>query len=294
MTIIKEFSYTELTKIANIEQKLRKNGNTNHNGLAEHEVQLLLEWVINQARRILVKSFGVTNIEDLDLQGLCSVAQTIIYKLLINMELSPKCLTLSNILDNYDGEDHKINILDFPMVDGISKTYLLDVTYKQFLAEDYTPQVIKYWNNDLGRKKVLISLLRNGYLELIPENASLYALSFLFTSQTDRYHSETLINKKTKEQYLLDFINPSKQDTFPYYDDEYLEYYYGIAQDDLKTPLRIMFERRDNKEKKSWTLQTEEIARIQIQSAEVAENYREQQETKKTNRPLQQQEDIKE
>lgn len=91
-------------------------------------MQLLLEWVINQARRILVKSFGVTNIEDLDLQGLCSVAQTIIYKLLINMELSPKCLTLSNILDNYDGEDHKINILDFPMVDGIS--YLLDVTYK--------------------------------------------------------------------------------------------------------------------------------------------------------------------
>lgn len=292
MTMRKKFSYTELIKIANIEQKLKKNGNiTNHNGLTEHEVQLLLEGVINQARRILAKSFGVTDIEDLDLQGLCGVAQTIIYKLLINMELNPKCLALSNILDNNYIEDHKINVIDFPMADGISKTYLLDITYKQFLAEDYTPQVIKYWNNDLARKKVLISLLRNGYLELTPENASLYAGSFLFTY---RYHPETLINKKTKEQYLLDFINPSKQDILPCYDDEYLKYTYGITQDDLKTPLILMFAGRDNKEKKSWILETDQKAKIQTESAKIAENYKKQQETQTSNQPLQQQENIKE
>lgn len=280
MTMRKKFSYTELIKIVNIEQKLRKKGNiiTNHNGLTEYEVQLLLEGVINQARRILAKSFGVTDIEDLDLQGLCRLGQTIIYKLLINMELNPKCLTLSNILDNYNEEDHKINVIDFPMTDGISKTYLLDITYKQFLAEDYTP-VIKYWNSDLERKKVLISLLRNGYLELTPENASLYAGSFLFlASQTNRDRGETLINKKTKEQYLLDFINPSKQDNLLCYDDEYLKYTYGITQDDLKTPLILMFAGRDNKEKKSWKLQLEQIARIQTQSTEIAENYKKQQE----------------
>lgn len=299
MITIKKFSYTELTEIANIEQKLREilekeNIDINYNGLTEHEVQLLLEWVINQARKILAKSFGVTNIDDLDLQGLCKLSQTVIHKILINMGLNSKCLTLSNILDNYDGEDHKINILDFPMLDGISKTYLLDVTYKQFLAEDYTPQVIKYWNNDLGKKKILTALLKNGFLELTVENAKLYADSFWFTSQMTRQHSKKLINKQPKGKYILDFINPSKQDTIPYYDDEYLEYYYGIAQDDLKTPLMIMFERRDNKEKKSWVLQAEEIARIQIESVTVAENYREQQETKTPNQPLQQQEDIKE
>lgn len=169
------------------------------------------------------------------------------------------------------------------MTDGINKTYLLDITYKQFLAEDYTPQVIKYWNNDLERKKLLISLLRNGYLELIPENASLYAVSFLFTSQSNRYHGETLINKKTKEQYLLDFINPSKQDILPYYDDEYLKYYYGITSDDLKTPLMIISAERDNKEKKSWKLQPEQIARIQTQSTGIAENYKKQQEMQTSN-----------
>lgn len=299
MITIKNFSYKELTEIANIEQKLReilekKNIDINYTGLTEHEVQLLLEWVINQARKILAKSFGATNIDDLDLQGLCRVAQTIIYKITINIGLNPKCLTLSNILDNYDGEDHKLNIIVFPMTNGISKTYLLDVTYKQFLSEDYTPQVIKYWNNDLGKKEILTTLLKNGFLELTVENAKLYADSFWFTSQMTRQHIEKLINKEAKEKYILDFKNPSKQDTLPYYDDEYLEYYYGITQDDLKTPLMIMFERRDCKEKKSWVLQEEELARIQIQSAEVAENYREQQEVKIPNQPLQQQEDIKE
>ncbi|MCI8519553.1 MAG: hypothetical protein HFJ51_05780, partial [Clostridia bacterium] len=119
MITTKEFSYKELTEIANIEQKLRKilekkDIDINDTGLTEHEVQLLLEWVINQVRRILAKSFGATNIDDLDLQGLCRLAQTIIHKILINIGLNSKCLTLSNILDNYDGEDHKINILDFP------------------------------------------------------------------------------------------------------------------------------------------------------------------------------------
>lgn len=299
MITIKNFSYKELTEIANIEQKLReilekKNIDINYTGLTEHEVKLLLEWVINQSRKILAKSFGVTNIDDLDLQGLCKLAQTVIHKILMNMGLNSKCLTLSNILDNYEGEDHKVNILDFPMSDGISKTYLLDITYSQFLLEDYTPQVIKYWNNNLRKKQILAELLKNGFLELTVENAKSYADSFWFTSQMTRQHSEKLINKEAKETYILDFKNPSKQDTFPYYNDEYLEYYYGITQDDLKTPLMIMFERRDNKEKKSWVLQAEEIARIQIQSAEVAENYREQQETHATNRPLQQQEDIKE
>ncbi|MCI8397339.1 MAG: hypothetical protein HFJ52_06965 [Clostridia bacterium] len=300
MITIKEFSHKELTDIANIEQKLReilekKNIDSNYNtGLTEHEVQLLLEWIINQARRILAKSFGATNIDDLDLQGLCKAAQTVIHKILINIGLNSKCLTLSNILDNYDGEDHKINILDFPMLGGISKTYLLDITYKQFLAEDYTPQVIQYWNRDLGKKKILTALLKNGFLELTVENSKVYADSFWFTSQMTRQHTEELINKQIKEKYILDFKNPSKQDTFPYYDDEYLEYYYGITQDDLKTPLMIMFERSGNKEKKSWVLQTEEIARIQIQSAEVAANYREQQKTKSHNQPLQQQEDMKE
>lgn len=47
------------------------------------------------------------------------------------------------------------------------------------------------------------------------------------------------------------------------------------------------------KENKSWVLQAEEIVRIQMQSAQVAENYREKQESKKANQSLQQQEDIK-
>lgn len=275
MSIIKDFSYDELTKLANIEKKV-KEFSEKKNELTQHEVQLLLDWIINQARTILAKSFGLINIDDLDLQGLCRVGQTIIYKLLINIGLNPKCLTISNILDNYEGEDHKLNIVAFPMTDEINKNYLLDITYKQFLEEDYTPQVIEYWNNDLERKKVLAELVRNGYLELTPENASLYTVSFLFTSQVKRQYVETLISQKTKERHFLDFIESSNQNTFPYYDDEYLEYYYEIKQDDFKTPLMIISEERDNrdnKEKKSWKLQPEQITKIQAQSIKIAEIY---------------------
>lgn len=47
-------------------------------------------------------------------------------------------------------------------------------------------------------------------------------------------------------------------------------------------------------EKKLWRLEKEEKAKIQTKSAEIARNYREQQETQTPNQPLQQQEDIKE
>lgn len=197
-------------------------------------------------------------IDELTLQGLCRVSQTILYKTLINIGLNPKCLTISNILDNYEGEDHKINIIDFPITNESNKTYLLDITYKQFLEEDYTPQVIKYWNNDLEKKKVLTELLKNGYLELTPESASLYAVSFLFTQ-----HEKTLISEKTKEQYFLDFINPSNQDTFPYYNDEYLEYYYGITENDFKTPL-MMTEEIDSKEKNHGNYTQNKLLRYRL------------------------------
>lgn len=278
MSIIKDFSYDELTKLANIEKKVKK-FSEKQNGLTQHEVQLLLEWVINHSRTILANSFGVSDIENLDLQGLCKVGQTIIYKTLVNIGLTPKCLTISNILDNYEGEDHKLNIVNFPMIDEISKAYLLDITYRQFLEQDYIPEVINYWNNDLERKKLLTELVRNGYLEFTPGNATLYAMSFLFTSDSNKQYEETLINEKTKERYFLAFIEPSNQDAFPYYDDEYLEYYYGFREDDFKTPLMIISEERDNKEKQSWELQSEEIAKIQEQSTKIAEFYRKQHDT---------------
>ena len=164
------------------------------------------------------------------------------------------------------------------------------ITIKEFSYKELTEiaNIEQKLRKILEKKNILTSLLKNGFLELTVENAKLYADSFWFTSQMTRQCSEKLINKQPKEKYILDFINPSKQDTFPYYNDEYLKYYYGVTQDDLKTPSMIM------KENKSWVLQAEEIARIQMQSAQVAENYREKQESKKANQSLQQQEGIKE
>lgn len=46
--------------------------------------------------------------------------------------------------------------------------------------------------------------------------------------------------------------------------------------------------------KKSWRLEADEKTRIQTETAKIARNYREQQETQTPNQPLQQQENIKE
>lgn len=99
----------------------------------------------------------------------------------------------------------------------------------------------------LERKRVLQFLLINGYLELTPENIKLYGDSFLLTSP--KYiirhtgYNETLIFQKTEEEYFSAFTNSSRQDATPFYDDEYLEYYYYIKQDDFKMPSEIILER---------------------------------------------------
>lgn len=130
---MKQYSYIELAKIANIEQRLREKQTKilSDNGLTEGEVQILLEWIVWKTKEILTRCLGGINIEELDLQGVCKVSQTIIYKIFTNIGLIPKCLTLSNILDdNYDGEDHKFNIVDFQIINGNEKSFLIDVTYK--------------------------------------------------------------------------------------------------------------------------------------------------------------------
>lgn len=143
---IKEYSDIELAKIANIEQRLRNILKENsqkgfpQKGIKEEEARYLLEWVIQQDRQMLMRCYCVEDLEDLDLQGECRVSQTIVYKLLTNMRLNPRCSTISNILKNYYGEDHKFNSVTIPIINKNQeveeKDFLIDATYIQFFKKD--------------------------------------------------------------------------------------------------------------------------------------------------------------
>lgn len=79
--------------------------------------------------------------------------------------------------------------------------------------------------------------MKYGYIELTPENAKIYGDSFLLGEMQSDKCKKNLVTGISGEKYLADFIDHERQDITPYYDDSYLNYYYVISEDDLKTPL---------------------------------------------------------
>lgn len=283
---MKNYSDIELANIANIEQKLGRVIEENENagkvveGLDENEAISLINWIVERDREILEKEDD-EKIKSSSLQGFCGLSQGIVTIFLTNMRLKPR---VSNINPTITGEGlggHAFTSVAIPVKnkDGCvrEKNYLIDVTYRQFFIRDeynVSGRFVKdkrfgnkvapmagYWCINLQNGEHFAhEILKNGFVELTPENAKIYGDSFILEQQKDIEYRDkykkgatipfsTVKNLKTgisEEQYMQWFTDDNRQDYRGIdYDDGELEEYYGEL---MKTPLMMKkeFERNTN------------------------------------------------
>ena len=155
--------------------------------------------------------------------------------------------------------------------------YLIDATYRQFFLRDgfsvsgrfvndkrfgnKVAPFAGYWCINLpGGTKFAKNILRNGFVELTPENAKIYGDSFILEEQknkeyTAKYEEGVTIPQSTTkdvntaisgEQYISWFTDETRQDYRGIdFNDGELEEYYG---DLMKTPLMMKekFQQKSN------------------------------------------------
>ena len=276
---IYKYSDTELVEISIIERKLKEALQENLEkgyivkGVTEDEAKKIIEWVVQRDRQLLTSCLE-ENLDDFSLVGCCRLSQEITDKLLTNIGLAPRYLTIIDTIENYDGDEHGFSTVPIPIINKSKKieekNFLIDVTYRQFfLTEGYlsTERFIKderfgnkvapspgYWCINLpGGLDFAKTLLRNGYIELTPKNAKLYGDSFLLASiKNNEYETKykkgstvavpsknDLITDISCEQYFSSFIDYSKQSFPRYYDEGDLESDYGIGVDDLQNNIKL-------------------------------------------------------
>lgn len=296
---IYKYSDTELVEISIIERKLKEALQENLEkgcivkGITEDEAKKIIEWVIQRDRQLLTSCLG-ENLDDFSLVGCCRLSQEIVDNLLTNIGLTPRYLTIGDTIENYDGDEHGFSTVAIPIINESEKieekNILIDVTYRQFFLTEGYPSVERfikderfgnkvaplpgYWCINLpGGLDFAKTLLRNGYIELTPENAKLYGDSFLLSAiRNSEYETKyqkcatipipnknDLITEISDEQYFSNFIDYSKQSFPRYYDEGELESDYGIGIDDLQisgksSPLKNREEQLSKLEKEALTI----------------------------------------
>lgn len=250
--LIKDYSEIELGEIANIEQKLRRALAQNREnesaiaGITKDEAKKLLEWVVQKDRMILGKDN--LDIKTSSLLGRGGLSQDIVATLLSSMTLSPRLSNVSSVIPGSKLSGHAFNTVSIPIVENDGKVldtdFLIDATYRQFFLRDSDYSVsgrfVKdrrfgekaaplagYWCEKLkGGNDFANELLRNGFIELTPENAKIYGDSFMLERLKDdefkKLYPEgvTIPVSRTRkletgisgEQYISWLTDPSRQD----------------------------------------------------------------------------------
>ena len=279
---IRKYSEIEELEIANIEEKLHKAIQTNSkngslvSGITEKECNALLEWVIQRDREILSQEESLI---DSSLNGCCGLSQGVISTLLFNMGLQPR---ISNINPTITGKSlggHAFNSVAIPVIGDdnniVERNYLLDATYRQFFERDKYSVSGRFVKDKRFGGKVapfagyfLISLpkgnelaekiLKEGFVELTPENAKLYGDSFMLEKYMDELYrkkykegttipvpkKKELVTEIIGEQYIEWLTDPSRQDYRGIdFNEGELEEYYGEYM--MKTPLMLKKDQRD-------------------------------------------------
>ena len=173
-------------------------------GLSESEIQTLLDWNIENTRQNIENYIGI-GIKDIDMMGLCGLAQTSslqpfekIFKVTYNSTLdfnTPKIEYVTRELR------HAFGTVEFPLKTQNGKEkkqYLIDTTYRQFFKTimcenpDYRLNgtyvmdpgyflCSRIWKTEESIK-MATQLLKKGYVELTDENLKLYIDSFMYSS----------------------------------------------------------------------------------------------------------------
>lgn len=252
----------EKGKVIEAERRLRKALKTNlennslQEGILKEEAELILDWVVYNARVYLNKSLSEAG-EDIfssTLTGTCGLAQSLTGFPLESMGLDVKPTNIRVCLSPQAG-NHAFLVVKFPIKTKANtveeKYYLVDITYKQFCLSERCNKT-KFFSEDerfkgqctpdpgyfisLSKKgrNVAAKILKDGYIELTPENAKIYGDSFKLCERGLSSYQGNLDKKNFKtnisgEEYIKRFT--SYLDDYDYTKEEFLEWEYNI-----KTP----------------------------------------------------------
>ena len=198
-----EVNYDELKKVS------EHINNGFQDGLTEKEIEILLDWTVENTRQNLEKHIekytGKKSIIENDLFGLCGFGQTSsllpfenIFKVTYNSTLDFNTSKIEYVTKELR---HAFGTVEFPLKtkNGVEKKqYLIDTTFRQFFKKimceiteyesdgTYVVDPGYFLCNKIRRTKESINLatqlLKKGYIELTDENLKLYIDSFMYSS----------------------------------------------------------------------------------------------------------------
>lgn len=264
---IKKYSEIELMRISSIEERLKKaiecnkSGQSNQSGIQEREANILLEWIVQNAREGLLKTKD-EDILDASLVGFCGLGQGITATTLKNMGLSPYIVNSESIFSK--SEKHGFVVVKIPIQkeEGFqNKLYLIDTTFRQFFLRDeetnLREEYIKdkrfgnrvasrpgYWMLQMKNGELLAKeILENGFVELTEENAKMYGDSFKLSEKVRK--KPTRVPKKQElytgiegEEYIRSIMDEQMQSEIDYSEDDFKKW-----DMNTKTPLMAKKER---------------------------------------------------
>ncbi len=156
------------------------------NDLTDEEIEVLLQASVMNARRGL-ETLGI-DIKNNSLNGFCELGQALSLMPLENIGLE---VTKNSASESFDYPfNHVFGTVTFPY-NGLTKTYLIDTTYRQFFTTNRCNEGRYYQEEEntglkvapdpgyfVEDEKFARSLMSNGYIELTEENASKYGEAF--------------------------------------------------------------------------------------------------------------------
>ena len=116
-----------------------------------------------------------------------------------------------------EGKFHSFCIVDLPLGDGSVKHYLVDCTYRQFFTyrNSFLERIGvvgfsgccmgRYMMMDNSRIKTATSLLKNGFIEMTPENIKNYFDGFIFQGRNGDYYSKLGKDFLDKDDYNVSY-----------------------------------------------------------------------------------------
>lgn len=241
--ILKKYSVIELSKIADKEKKLRdvleenKNNGELTNGISKEDAECLLEWVVQNAREMLMKDFKISEeqFKEDSLAFSCGFGQTLTGYPLRNMGLTPNICNARNVFHEKAG--HAFLTVAIPIKDENGnieeKDYLVDTTYKQFFQREFGARNGDYikdkeFGNRVSEtpgyytlkmkngKEFAEELLAKGFAEFTEENAKIYGDSFVLSERERKDYTKVPKGKELKtgisgRQYIKNIKSPELQ-----------------------------------------------------------------------------------
>lgn len=255
----------DISEVIKAEEHLRKALKTNlmnnslKEGISNKEAEIILDWVVYNAR-VSLNKLG-EDIYSTTLMGACGLGQSLTSFPLESMGLDAKTTNVHSCLSPEAG-NHAFLVVGFPVKTNTNiveqKNYLVDVTYKQFCLSERC-NIGRFYSNDerfkgkctpdpgyfanLSKKGrvVIAKLLKYGYIELSPENAKIYGDSFKLCERGLYYYQGNLDSKNFKtnmsgEEYIKGFTSNLVEND--YSKDEFKEW--GL---DLETPYDKLYKK---------------------------------------------------